>query len=101
MGEKDEKQAIHFYKLAAKKQFVPSLISLSFSYRLGLGVHINPELSFINMEIAAELDNSYAQNCLAFFYEEGYGTTIDFEKSLYWYKKSADKGNPWAQCNLG
>jgi TPR repeat protein len=34
---------------------------------------------------------------LAYFYECGYGTIVNKDKARYWYEKSAEKGEPYAQ----
>ena len=34
-------------------------------------------------------------------YTYGYGVEQDYEKAMSWYTKAAEKGNGWAQDNLG
>lgn len=98
---KNEDKAIDYYKMAAKAKFVPSLISLSFCSRMGAEGRADARECFKNMIKAANMGNSYAQNCIGFFYEEGYGVEKNIRKAVEWYLKSAQQENPWAQCNLG
>ncbi|OTG91546.1 tetratricopeptide repeat protein [Acinetobacter sp. ANC 3813] len=46
----------------------------------------------------AVLANTYYH--LAWMYQDGIGTAQDYEKSVFWYQKSADLGNPVATNNL-
>ena len=58
---------------------------------------------FIIQELVnkAESNNSNAQACLGYVYEEGLCGKIDFSKAIEWYTKSAEQGNIFAQINLG
>ena len=50
---------------------------------------------------AAHSGNAAAQNNLALCYESGKGVEKHLTKAQYWFSKSAEQGNPHAQCNLG
>lgn len=42
-----------------------------------------------------------AQQALGEIYEKGYGTKINMQQSIFWYKKAAQNGNVFAQMSLG
>jgi len=42
-----------------------------------------------------------AQRALGEIYEKGYGVKQDYQESIEWYKKAAQKGNVYAQMSLG
>jgi len=48
-----------------------------------------------------EENNTDAQNRLGKCYYNGYGTTKDYTKAVYWFKKAADQNQANAQTNLG
>lgn len=41
------------------------------------------------------------QNDVGYFYDVGYGTTINYQKAVYWYQKAADQGNAYGIGNMG
>lgn len=45
--------------------------------------------------------SSYGQNTLGYMYENGIGVEKNYSDAFFWYKKSAEQGNPDAQNNLG
>lgn len=45
--------------------------------------------------------SSYGQNTLGYMYENGIGVEKNYSDAFFWYKKSAEQGNPYAQWNLG
>lgn len=49
----------------------------------------------------AEQGNADVQNNLGNCYYWGKGVEPDYEKAVYWYRKSAEQGNAFAQYNLG
>lgn len=70
-------------------------------YLLGRGVPQNNEKAFTYFSKAANEDDPFAQNELAYMYAAGKGTQRDDAKSFYWYQKAADHGLASAQYNLG
>ncbi|MDE6850611.1 MAG: sel1 repeat family protein, partial [Clostridia bacterium] len=59
------------------------------------------ELGFDELLKSAESGNAEAQYELALRYHKGNGVEIDFEKALYWYEQSANRGYVNAQAWLG
>jgi TPR repeat protein len=49
----------------------------------------------------AENGDSRAQSQVAYLYERGLGVGKDWSVAADWYRKAADKGNPYARCSLG
>ncbi len=43
---------------------------------------------------------SNAQNELAIRYKNGQGTPVNYQRAIYWYTRSANNGNKYAQYNL-
>ena len=35
------------------------------------------------------------------YYKGRNGVAKDFKQAVFWYRKSADQGNAWGQCDLG
>ena len=50
---------------------------------------------------AADADHASAENMLGSMYQEGTGTPIDLTKAEYWFRKSAEQGDPKGMSNLG
>lgn len=50
---------------------------------------------------SSELNFTRAKTYLGYFYKNGWGTEIDFEKSLYWIKQAADEDDDNALYTLG
>ncbi len=50
---------------------------------------------------AAKLNLSDAQFNVGVMFEEGIGTTQNFQESIFWYAKAAENGNKYALNNLG
>ena len=46
-------------------------------------------------------DNAYDYHQLGYMYENGYGTTKDYNKAMQCYKKSVELGNRNANCEIG
>ena len=49
----------------------------------------------------AQAGDSKAQNDVAAYYREGYGVQQDYQKAIYWYRKSAAQGDPVGLYGLG
>ena len=50
---------------------------------------------------AAEADHASAENMVGSMYELGQGVPIDLGKAEFWYRKSAEQGDPKGMSNLG
>ena len=50
----------------------------------------------------AEVNDDYAlMNRIGNMYWSGEGTSVDYDRAVYWYRKSAEGGFAWAKYNLG
>jgi uncharacterized protein len=70
-------------------------------YLLGRGVSQNNEKAFSYFSQAANEEDPFAQNEVAFMYAAGKGTSQDYSKALLYYRKAADHGLASAQYSLG
>lgn len=78
-----------------------SSADLGTRYLLGRGVPQNNAKAFSYFSKAANEDDPFAQNELAFMYAAGKGTPRDYSKALLYYSKAAEHGLASAQYNLG
>ncbi len=70
-------------------------------YLLGRGVPQNDTKAFYYFNQAANNDDPFAQNEVAYLYAAGKGTSRNYERALFWYEKAANHGLASAQYNLG
>lgn len=50
---------------------------------------------------AALQNNQFGQYNLGYMYENGLGTSVNYEEAEFWYRKAADQGHALAYCALG
>ncbi|RLZ10097.1 sel1 repeat family protein [Acinetobacter sp. 2JN-4] len=50
---------------------------------------------------AAEAGNADAQFRVGVLFHQGFGTDINYQKAMYWYKKAVEQGNPAGMNNIG
>ena len=70
-------------------------------YLLGRGVEQSNEKAFYYFNKAANQNDPFAQNEIAYMYAAGKGTQKNDAKAFSWYKKAAEHGLASAQYNLG
>jgi len=94
---KDIKQAKKWYQLSADQG------NRSAQYRLAVIHHLdkNYEYAFNWFILAANQNQSDAQNFIGTYYQKGNFVVKDDTKAAYWYLKSAKQDNGSAQKNLG
>jgi len=98
--QKDEAQAVKWYRKAAEKGHVNSQFSLGVMYAKGRGVEQDYIEALKWYKMAAEQDDITAQLSLAMMYAKGIGTEKDYKQAADWYYKTAIQGHPNAQFNL-
>jgi uncharacterized protein len=49
----------------------------------------------------AESGDGLAQSSVGVLHDNGQGVPRDYDKAIFWYRKSADQGNQFGQFNLG
>lgn len=70
-------------------------------YLLGRGVPQNDVKAFYYFNQAANNDDPFAENEVAYLYAAGKGTPRNYEKAFVYYEKAANHGLASAQYNLG
>lgn len=78
-----------------------STTGMGVRYLLGRGVPQSDSKAFAYLKEAAEDNDPFAQNELAFLYASGRGTAKNPQKAFYWYQKSASHGLASAEYSLG
>lgn len=53
------------------------------------------------LQKAADADHSSAENMLGSMYQEGMGGPVDLAKAEFWFRMSAEQGDPKGMSNLG
>ncbi|RIA88006.1 hypothetical protein C1645_713539 [Glomus cerebriforme] len=115
----NKSKAYELYKVAAEKGHDDAQYNLGLCYENGIGIKKNEAKALYWYQKSSENDigedkskvfkkfeklakHGYvsAQNKLGYFYENGINIEKDLEKSIYWYKKSAEHGNKIAYYNL-
>ncbi|PKC00966.1 HCP-like protein [Rhizophagus irregularis] len=115
--EKDEIKAFEWVEKSAKQGQSDAQNYLGYFFENGIGVQKDLKEACNWYEKSAKNGNKFAQyNLISYYsneheklveqeneYQLGYFYEIqeDSEKSFYWYQKSAENGNKFAQYNLG
>lgn len=87
---------------AFKKTVIFKVAALALSFGLMLeSVASDESERFSNIKAFAEQGYALEQAYLGSYYEDGTGVRQDYEKALYWYRKSANQNNPISQFMLG
>ena len=104
-------QAIYYYKYFDKKEFyskllgIPEIEECKIGESVGLSVRKDKtelELSIIlEQQRNKEPTDQWEQYNIGYSYEFGTNGLQDYEKAVYWYRKSAEQGNAWSQNRLG
>ncbi|AYV81119.1 MAG: hypothetical protein Harvfovirus17_13 [Harvfovirus sp.] len=95
--KKDEEKALSLFKLSAGKNNRNGIIGLGKMFLFGEGVNY-PE-SFRLFGLVA--DDSEGMKFLAYMYLRGFGVDHDEKKGFELFKLSAERGNNYAQINVG
>ena len=91
--EQDYDRALYWCNQAAEQNDVEAMNELRYLYGYRLNM---PQLALEWCKKAAELGYAECQWRLGSMYEEGFCTSIDNEKALYWYQKAAAQGARFA-----
>eukprot|EP01103_Thecamoeba_quadrilineata_P002272 TRINITY_DN12256_c0_g1_i1.p1 TRINITY_DN12256_c0_g1~~TRINITY_DN12256_c0_g1_i1.p1 ORF type:complete len:862 (-),score=184.65 TRINITY_DN12256_c0_g1_i1:51-2636(-) len=98
--QKDDCQAVFWYRKAAEQGYATGQCHLAFMYLNGRGVDEDYKAAFDWYRKAADQDHSDAQCGLAFLYAHGQGVFKDEQKAFEWYSKAAQQGNERAKMEL-
>lgn len=99
--QKDQEQAVKWFRKAAEQGFAPAQGTLGFCYHDGRGVPQDYDEAAKWSRKAAEQGFSRAQCNLGVCYREGQGVPQDYDEAAKWYRKAAEQGDAQAQCVLG
>lgn len=86
------KEAIKWYRKAAKAGYADAQFSLGYCYLNGQGVATDEEVAFKWMKKAAEQKHPEAMYNLGTCYEQGSGTPIDIAQALSLYTEAKELG---------
>ena len=96
----DYKEALKWFKLAAKQNYPYAQFYLSEIYNSGLGVKKDLNQAFKWIKLAAEGGLPFAQNNLAYCYENGLGVDKNLEKAKSFYQISFKNGHKEAYLGI-
>ena len=91
--EKDYKEALKWFRMAAEKNDASAQFLLGSMYRYGEGVEIDYSEAARWYRMAAEQGDAEAQDSLGILYTWGDGVEIDYIEAVKWFRKSAVQGN--------
>lgn len=83
------------------KEAVNKQTQLGVNYLLGRGVKQDDAKAFYYFNQAANRNDPFAQNEVAYLYASGRGVAKDYAQALFYYQKAAESGLASAQYNLG
>ncbi len=99
--KQDFKEALNWWKHAAKLGYTPSMNNVGLIYANGHGVKQDYEEAFKWWMRSAERGNAWAMNAVGDLYENGYGVPQNDELALNWYREAAREGDGLAMWNIG
>ena len=97
----DFKEAMRWWKEAAKRGYTVSMNNLGLLYASGHGVAQDYAQAFKWWEMSAEGGDPWAMNSIGDLYENGQGVEQNYALALEWYQRAADAGDGLALYNLG
>ncbi len=98
--KQDDKQAVHWWRLAAEEGNADAQCSLGMAYWEGQGVKQDDEQAVHWFRLAAEQGDAGAQNNLGIAYWEGRGVEQDDEQAVHWCRLAAEQGIEDAKYRL-
>lgn len=98
--EKNPEAAFENYLESANAGLYAAMAELANCYRIGFGTAPNTQKALEWAQKAANAGNSRGMVILAWLYRDA-PSLQDYGKMRYWLEKSAERGDPNAQCDLG
>ena len=92
----DYATALPLFRQAAAQGFFKADRYIGLAYLNGLGVAQDSAQAFAAFTRASDKDIT-GQYWLGYCYENGIGTTQDMQQAVYWYQKSAQRGDHVSQ----
>jgi TPR repeat protein len=99
--KQDYREALNWWKHAARLGYTPSMNNVGLMYANGHGVKRDYEEAFKWWMRSAERGNAWAMNAVGDLYENGYGVPQNYELALNWYREAAREGDGLAMWNIG
>ncbi|KAJ3309677.1 hypothetical protein HDU76_003548 [Blyttiomyces sp. JEL0837] len=100
--KRDPQKAFIYFQAAANHGDITAQNNLAEMYFKGFGgVSLDFNLAFDWFLKSAKTGHPNAQCNLAWMFVNGYGTSEDFEKAMYWYQQSSLRDDSNAQYMLG
>jgi len=100
-GSGDHKEAVRYWRKAAKRGHVLAQLALADCYADARGVPLGEEKAFYWYLRAAKQGNAEAQAKVGIRYVSGIGVVHDYAEAYKWLSQSAARGNARARYNLG
>jgi tetratricopeptide (TPR) repeat protein len=91
--EKDEVEAVKWYREAADQNYVDAQCNLGSHYYSGIGVAKDYAEAAKWFRKAADQNNAIAQYNLGLCYSNGHGVAEDWVEAAKWFQLAADNGN--------
>lgn len=98
--EKNPEAAFENYLESANAGLYAAMAELANCYRIGFGTAPNTQKALEWAQKAADAGNARGMVILAWLYRDA-PSIQDYGKTRYWMEKSAERGDPNAQCDLG
>ena len=99
--EKDEVEAVEWYRKAAEQGHARAQNNLGVMYACGRGVEKEEAEAVAWYRKAAEQEYAATQFNLGVMYANGRGVEKDDVQAVEWYRKAAEQGNATARRRLG
>ncbi len=99
--KKDYKEALKWWRMAAKHNTSAAQYNIGLCYERGTGVKRDMKEAVLWYIKAANQNFPGAQYNLAYCYAEGRGVEQNMQKAASWWKAAAEQGLAEAQYNLG
>jgi hypothetical protein len=96
----DFKEAMRWWKEAAKRGYSLSMNNLGLLYANGHGVKQDYAKALEWWEMSAEHGDAWAMNSIGDLYENGLGVERDYGQARDWYERAAQGGDGLAMYNL-
>ena len=99
--EKNVKEAIKWFEMAAKQNHIRAQYQLGKLYLYGKEIKTNLNFAFYFLSKAAEKNHLDSQYELANYYLKGNANKRQYAKAAEWYQKAAKRGHVRSQFELG
>ena len=98
--DKDDEQAVKWYKEAVAKDYTPALYKLGLCYYYGYGLPVDHGTALEYFRKAAEEEYADAIYTIGDFYHKGIVVNKDENKAIEYYERAAELGNDKAKMKM-